>query len=72
MDDLRLDCVNRRRTDGELVKPKLKNETVLRYSWIGVDEKKELAQTCRVYFEDDVPEEIGADQVRVTAVYTDK
>ena len=71
INDSRLDGVNRQRADGKLVEPKLKNETVLRYSWIGVNEKKELAQTRKVYFEDDVPEEIGTDQVRVTAVYTD-
>ena len=61
MDDSRLDGVNKQRTDCELVEPKLKNEAVLRYSWICADEKKEFAQTCRVYFEDDVPEEIGTD-----------
>ena len=57
--------------DGKLVDPKLKSETVLRYSWVGIDEKKEFTQTRKVYFEDDVSEEIGADQVRVAAVYTD-
>ena len=38
MDDSRLNDVNGQRADGELVKPKLKNEAVLRYSWIRVDE----------------------------------
>ena len=55
MDDSRLDGVNRQRADCELVKPKLKNKAVLRYSWSCVDETKEFAQTYRpVYFEDDI------------------
>ena len=61
MDDSRLNDVNRQRVDRELVNPKLKNEAVILDSWTCIDEKKEFAQTGRVYFEDDVPEEIRAD-----------